>query len=249
MGQDDTLGRVGGKSMQSTIGLAARTDRACQLLACWALFAGLAQAAWLIEPWLAAAPALLGALAMPAVFRDGAWRLGAPAVALTSAAVPLAPAAAWIAASAAAAVALSLRGPVAEGDATAELSRHLERSRREGLPAYVFVAEARGEHVARAQHVRDLIRVADSVQLVSDESGHVIRGVVNDVPEFHPEGLEARLARELDGELAIGWARFPEAGTTLERLLEHAAADLRASDARAAGPGRSPARPILAAGE
>jgi len=207
------------------------TDTGCtSLLLCWLVAAGAAQVAGLVGPWSALVPALLAAIVVPTVVGGRPWaRAGIAMAMLTAAAVPAAPLVGWIAAAVAAVVALSVPGDVPAGDDAAELKRHIERCRRAGEPAHVFVASVPRAPGRRAQDVAGAFRAADSVQVLRRPGGDTVRGVVSDVGDFRPEGLRARLERVLGPGTTFGWARFPDAGSTLGLLLEHAAADMAAA--------------------
>lgn len=213
------------------------------LLLCWLAAAGAAQAAWLLTPWTALVPAVLAALVVPAVAGRGRrTRASAAMLMLTAAAVPVAPLAAWIVAAVAAVAVLSAPRSVRAGDDLAELRRHIERSRRAGESAHVFVASVPHAPDRRAQDVVAAFRVADSVQVLRRPGGDAVRGVVSDASDFRPEGMQARLHRVLGPQTAVGWARFPDAGATLDLLLERAEADMAgAADA----PGKRPAPATL----
>lgn len=205
------------------------------LVLCWILAVGLAQAAYLVAPWLVAVPALLAAIIVPAVIGGStSARAWSGLLLLSAAVVPLAPAAGWLVGATGAAVVLQRRAPLRRGDSEADLRRQIERCRRAETPAFAFVADVSDAAGVDAHSVRDTFRLADTVEVVHSGSRFHVRGVITDLAEFRPAGLGERLELELGTSVATGWARFPEEGLTLDLLLEHAEADLRSANVASA---------------
>lgn len=201
-----------------------------RLLLCWLVVAGLAELAFQVTPWLAAVPALLAMVVVPAVLGGSvAARARAALLLLTAAAVPLAPGVALVVVAIAAAVALSLPQRLAHGDGVADLRRDIERCRRTGAPAYVLSATVPEAEGVDARRIRHVFRLTDAVEVAHVDGAYRVSGVISDLEDFRPEGLRARLELELHEEIAMGWARFPENGMTLELLLERATADERSA--------------------
>lgn len=214
--------------------VAGRSHRLSLMFACWTAAAGGAQLAWLVEPWLAPVPVLLMALTAPSAIGAAATRPWT-AVLLTATAVPFAPFAAWIVAAAGALAVLSI--PVREpaSDHFADLQRQLDRCRRDGDEAYVLVASVPDEQGIDARGIRDIFRLTDTVQVRRADTGFSVHSVVAGREDFSPAGLEQRMERALGERVSVGWARFPEAGATLDTLAEQAwanAAPVRAKPAQ-----------------
>ena len=142
-----------------------------------------------------------------------------------------APTSAWLAAAVLMSIATSVPRPAESGEAP--LLRHLERARRRGEPATVMVfgVPSLGRRVTNDLQRR--LRAADSVRTVRRVGSGEIHAVM-DGGDVEVDVIESRLqAHEIAGA-AVGWARFPGDGGSLDVLLATARERACESDADAA---------------
>lgn len=197
----------------------------------------------MLTPWLAPVPVLLIAAAASSAIGGSFAKPSGTALLLTAAAVPLAPALAWVVLAVGALAVLSIPARPAEGDLLADLQRQLDRCRRNGDQAYVLVASVPEERGIDARGIREVFRLTDTVEVRRGEAGYNVRSVVGGDDNFSPAGLQQRMEGALGESVSVGWARFPDAGATLDVLAESAWANATAvlpTDTRvgaASGPG------------
>jgi hypothetical protein len=119
-----------------------------------------------------------------------------------------------------------LLGPRADRVPVADLGaveHQLARWRRRGEAASVLVVEPSAGHQAR--RLVPALRSTDGVALVSSVHGLRLVAALDDADLDRP-GLERRLAALDTGRQRLGWATFPQDGTTVEALLASATAAL-----------------------
>lgn len=154
-----------------------------------------------------------------------ASRLALAAAYLPAAFAAEAPIVAWLIAGVV--MSIATRSPRPAGSEEAPLLRHLERARRRGEPASVMVVRLPSKGRRAARELQRRLRAADSVRTVRGVAKNEIHAVM-DGDDVQVGAVEARLRADEIQDVAVGWARFPRDGGSLEVLL--ATARERAGD-------------------
>jgi hypothetical protein len=121
-----------------------------------------------------------------------------------------------------AALLVALSGPAAlarRAGPFETLQDHLARARRRDERAHVLSATVEAGDGVDATSLSQLFRLTDTVVVSETAQGYTATAVVDD-HRFDREGFERRLVALVPGALHVGWATFPEGGSSLDVLIE-----------------------------
>jgi hypothetical protein len=109
-----------------------------------------------------------------------------------------------------------------------DLQRHLEWCRRREEGAHILVVPLSSVDAHELSGLVESFRITDSVTLGKENGGVELYALLDD-KDFVREGIERRLSELRAGRASFGWATFPQDGVTIQTLIEHARAQMRAA--------------------
>jgi hypothetical protein len=157
------------------------------------------------------------------------------------------PAIAWVGACAGIGFATSmLVGEHSSPSPNGDLQRHLEWCRRREEGAHILVVPLSTVGAHELSGLLESFRITDSVTLGKTSGGVELYALLDD-KDFVREGLERRLSELRGGSASFGWATFPGDGVTIQTLIEHARAQMRAAARETVAPALDSQHPAPAA--